>query len=244
MALAWSYLSRQERVGHFPAQAGGKRDQALAVFCEQFVIDARLVVKAVEVAGGNELDQILVAFFVFAKQDEMIRALGIGAAVLVIVRRDVHFAADDRLHAVRGGLMIEIRGGEKIAVVGDGDGGHAPARGFRRQFADFAGSVQERVVRVQMQMNEVRGQPSKFYFKPASRFALTPMPRPKNQLKIFHGRARVRLLLRDFFAGYLPAAFFGVACVAVVFGFVVFGLRARRRSQRPLIVRASRLAAG
>jgi hypothetical protein len=80
----------------------------------------------------------------------------------VIVRRDVHFAADDGLHAVRRGLMIEIRGGKKITVVGYGDGGHSAARGFGSEFADFASAVQKRVVRVQMKVNEVQGIHAKF----------------------------------------------------------------------------------
>ena len=37
-----------ERVRHFAAQAGGKRDQPLAVLGEKFVIDARLVIEAFE----------------------------------------------------------------------------------------------------------------------------------------------------------------------------------------------------
>ena len=122
---------------------------------QQFVIHARLVIKAVEKSGRNQLDQVPVAFVVLAQQDEMIRALGFRAAILVIVRRDVHFAADDRLYAVRGGLMIKIRGGEKIAVVRHGDRGHPAARGFGGQFADFAGAVEKRVIRVQMQMYEI-----------------------------------------------------------------------------------------
>ena len=126
------------------------------------MIYARFVIEAVEISGGNELDQILVTLFVFAEQDEVIRALGAGAAIFVIVWRDIHFAADDWLYAVGGGLVIKIRGGEKIAVVGDGDGGHAAARGFGGQFADFAGAVEKRVVRVQMKVNEVRGIHAKF----------------------------------------------------------------------------------
>ena len=86
-----------------------------------------------------------------------------GAAIFVIVRRDVHFAADDGLHAVGGGLVIEIRGGEKIAVIGDGDGGHSAARGLGGQFADFAGAVQKRVIRVQMKVNKVRGIHAKLF---------------------------------------------------------------------------------
>ena len=37
---------RKNRIGDFAAQARGKRDQAFAVLGEQFVIDARLVIKA------------------------------------------------------------------------------------------------------------------------------------------------------------------------------------------------------
>ena len=147
----------EQRVGHFAAQAGGKRDQSLAVLGEKLVIHARLVIEAVEKAGGNKLDEIAVAFVVLAKQNQVVRALGIRAAVLVIVRRDVHFAADDRLHAVRRGLVIEIRGRKKIAVIGDGHRGHAAARGFLGEFADFAGAVEKGVIRVQMQMYEIWG---------------------------------------------------------------------------------------
>ena len=152
----------EQRVGHFAAQAGGKRDQSFAVLGEQLVIHAGFVIEAVEISGGNELDEILVALFVFAEQHEMVRAFRAGAAIFVIVRRDVHFAADDGLYAMRRGLMVEICGGEKISVVGYGDGRHSTARGFGGEFADFASAVQKRVVRVQMKVNEVRGIHAKF----------------------------------------------------------------------------------
>ncbi len=99
---------------------------------QQIVVHARLVIKAFEKSGGDQLNEIPITFVVLAKQHQMIRALRFRAAVLVIVRRHVHFAADDRLHSVRGGLVIEIRGGEKIAVVGHRHRGHAAARGFAR----------------------------------------------------------------------------------------------------------------
>ena len=154
---ACSYFSESERVGHFAAQAGGKRDQALAVLGEKFVIHARLVIKAVKIARRNELDEVPVAFIVLAEKDQMIRALGVGAAVLVVVRRDINLAADDRLHAVRGGLMVKIRGRKKIPVIGDGDRRHSAPRGFGGQFTDFTGSVEKGIIRVQMQMDKVRG---------------------------------------------------------------------------------------
>ena len=143
-------LFGEEGVGDFAAQTGGERDQSFAVLGEELMVHARLVIKAVEIAGGDELDQVPVALFVFAEQNQVIGAFRVGAAIFVIVRRDVHFAADDGFDAVGGGLMVKIGGGKKIAVVGDGYGGHAAARGLGRQLADFAGAIQKRVIRVQM----------------------------------------------------------------------------------------------
>jgi hypothetical protein len=80
----------------------------------------------------------------------MVRPLRIAAAILVIIGRDIYFASDDGLYAVSASLMKEIRGGEKISVVGNRNRRHAPARCFGSQFADFASAVQQRVVRVQM----------------------------------------------------------------------------------------------
>ncbi len=121
------------------------------------MVHARLVIKAIEISRRNQLDQVSVAFVVLAEQHKMIRAFGIGAAALVIVRRNVHLAADDRLHAMRRRLVIKSRSRKKIAVIGHGDGGHFAPRSFGCQFADFTGAVEKRVVRVQMQMYKVRG---------------------------------------------------------------------------------------
>src|SRR5580658_3821801 len=148
----------------------------------------------------------------------MIGAFGAGAAIFMIVWRDVHFAADDGFYAMGGGLMIEICGGEEIAVVGYGDCGHAAAGGFCGEFADFAGAVQQRVVRVQMKVNEVRGIHAKFilnqlevasnsnlrwFFSPRRRGAAVLagrekqiprcVPRPPN----FGGKEKARDYVRD-----------------------------------------------
>ena len=86
----------------------------------------------------------------------MVRSLGLAATIFVIVGRDVHFAADDGLDAVRHCLVVEVGCGEQIAVIGDGDGRHPASSGFSGQFADFASAVEKRVVRVQMKVNKVR----------------------------------------------------------------------------------------
>ena len=147
----------EERVSHFAAKAGRKRDQALAVLGEKLVIHARLVIKAVKITRRNKLDEIPVALVVLAEKDQMIRALGLGAAVLVVIRRDINLAADDRLHAVRDRLMVKGRSGKKIPVIRDGDRGHSAPRGLGGQFADFTSSIEKGVIRVQMQVDKVRG---------------------------------------------------------------------------------------
>jgi hypothetical protein len=120
------------------------------VLLQQIVIDARLIIKAVEKAGGDQLNQVAVAFVAFSEQDEMVLALRVSAAILVIVGRDVNFAPDDRLHAVRLSLMEKVSRSKKVSVVSNRYRRHAPACRLGRQFADFASAVEERVIRVQM----------------------------------------------------------------------------------------------
>ena len=48
------------------AQAGGHADQPFGVLRQQVQVDARLVVEAVQVAGGYQVDQVAVALLVFA----------------------------------------------------------------------------------------------------------------------------------------------------------------------------------
>ena len=43
-------------LGHRAAQAGGERNQSLAMLGEQVVVNARLVVKALEKPGGDQFD--------------------------------------------------------------------------------------------------------------------------------------------------------------------------------------------
>ena len=93
--------------GDVAAQAGGHADQPFGVLRQQVLIDARLVVEAVEVAGGNQLDEVAIAFLVLAEQHQVVVAVGIGAR-LVALLRNVHLAADHRMDAVGLGGVIEL----------------------------------------------------------------------------------------------------------------------------------------
>src|ERR1700682_297529 len=133
------------RFGNHAAQARGKRDQPFVVLGKQIVVDARLVVEAFEKSGRDQLDKVLITFQRFTKQNQVIAAAAYGfafAAVMDAVRGGaigaidffsalvaaalghVYFATDDRLDVALARFMEEIRGGKKIAVVGDGHRRH------------------------------------------------------------------------------------------------------------------------
>ena len=78
------------------------------------------------------------------------------AAVVTAGARDVNFATDDRLHAARGGFVVEVLGGKKIAVIGDGYGGHAALGRLVNQFRDVTGAVEKTVIGVQVKMDKTR----------------------------------------------------------------------------------------
>ena len=78
------------------------------------MIHARLVIEAVEISRRNKLDQVSVALVVLTEQHKMIRAFGIGAAALVVIRRDIHLAADDRLNAMCHRLMVKVDAANRL----------------------------------------------------------------------------------------------------------------------------------
>ncbi len=52
------------------------------------------------------------------------------------------------------GRVVERFRRKKISVIGDGHGRHFPARCFVDDLFEVAGSIQQAVIRVQMQVNE------------------------------------------------------------------------------------------
>ena len=119
---------------------------------EQLPVDARLVVVALEVAEARQLDQVAVARVVGGEEREVGVALLLGPTVV----RDVDLAAEDRLHALLSSLLVQLDRARQRAVVGQRDRRHLElgrARGERR---NAAGSVENRVLGVDVEMDEGR----------------------------------------------------------------------------------------
>ena len=117
---------------------------------EQLPVDARLVVVALEVAEARELDQVPVALGRLGEQRQVRVALLLRLAVV----GDVDLAADDRLHAVLLGLLDELDRARERAVVGERDRRHLELRGPRGERRDPARPVEDRELRVDVEMDE------------------------------------------------------------------------------------------
>ena len=86
----------------------------------------------------------------------MIRGFARRAALRAAVAgRDVHLAAEDRLDAALSRLVVEGDRREHVAVLGDGQRRHLQLDRAVEQLLDPARAVEQRVLRVQMQVDEV-----------------------------------------------------------------------------------------
>ena len=104
---------------------------------------------------GDEAGEVLVTILILGEEDEVVVAIGLGFG-LVIALGDVHFAADDGVDVFGFGGVVELDGSEEVAVVGHGDGGHFQVGGDVHHLGDFAGSIEEGVIGVAVEMDEGR----------------------------------------------------------------------------------------
>ena len=119
---------------------------------EQLPVDAWLVVVALEVAEGAQLDQVRVPLVGLGEEREVRVALRQRTAIV----RDVHLAAEDRLDARLSSLAVELDRPRQGAVVGEGDRGHLQPRRLLDERGDPARTVEDRVLGVDVEMDERR----------------------------------------------------------------------------------------
>ena len=78
---------------------------------EKIPVDPRLVVEALQVTGGDQLDQVAVAFLVFAEQHQVVVAIGLGPDSAPLLR-DIDLAPEDWVDALLLGRMVELHRAE------------------------------------------------------------------------------------------------------------------------------------
>ena len=145
----------QDGAGNFARDAGRKAGEALGVAAQQLLVHARLVVKTVQKAVADQLDQIMIALLVLGQEDQVVTAARQFRGLVRMIVADVNLAAENGLDAEILAGRVEIGRAEHVAVVGDGAGGHAVILGAGAEILDADGAVQQAVFGMAMQMDEI-----------------------------------------------------------------------------------------
>ena len=141
-----------ERLADAAREAAREGDQPGRMALEQLPVDARLVVVALEVAERRELDQVRVAGVVGREQGQVRVALLVRPAV----RGDVDLAADHGLDPGAARLLPELHRASHRAVIGQPDRRHLELGGPRDEVGDPARTVENGVLRVDVEVDERR----------------------------------------------------------------------------------------
>ncbi len=141
-----------QRLADPSGEAPGEREQALPVRGEQVPVDAGLVVVALEVARRGELDQVRVALVRLGEEGEV----GIALLLRQPVVGDVDLAAEERLDALLPRLAVELDRAGEAAVVRERDRRHLELGRARGQLGNPAGPVEDRVLGVDVEVDERR----------------------------------------------------------------------------------------
>jgi hypothetical protein len=85
----------------------------------------------------------------------MVVGIAFGRRAMVILLADIEFAADDGLYTSVLSRVYEVDCAKNIAVVGHGHSRHAQLFYPLTKFFDITGAVKQRVIGVQVQVNEL-----------------------------------------------------------------------------------------
>ncbi len=138
---------------HVPAEAGGERDDALAVRVEELEVDARGPGDhALDPAEADELDDVLVAD-VGLRQEHDVAADG-RLLVPAMAVDEGQLGPEDGLHVGALTRFVELDGAVHVGAVGQGDRGHVHLLACFHQLADADRAIEHRELGVHVQMNE------------------------------------------------------------------------------------------
>ena len=143
---------------NFGGHAARGGNQPLGMRRQKVVVNARIVVKTIHLRGGGDFEQVFVAGFIFGQQQQVAGLfIQFGVAVLHATRGHVSFHADDGFDPGFFGGVVEFDHAEHGAVVGNRQRGHVHFFGAFDQLLDVGKTIQERVNRVGVQVNEGHG---------------------------------------------------------------------------------------
>ncbi len=154
-AFGLLHVVAHDGLGQLAAQAGRAADEPFVVLLEELFVHARLVVETLGEGVGDHLAEVVIPLQVLGQQNEVVAGLLV-LVLLETVAHDVDFAAEDGLDAQIDGRVVEVLHPVHVAVVGDGQRGHAELLGPFEQGLDRGGSVEDGVLGMYVQMDEFR----------------------------------------------------------------------------------------
>lgn len=126
---------------------------------QEFLVDARFEVEALERSVRSHFDQVLEACGILTKQCQMVAGFTFSACSAAalgapVAGGDVGFVADDRVDVLGFASVVELKRAVQIAVIGQRKGVHTVVGGALDQFGDGTRAVQQAVVTVAVKMDK------------------------------------------------------------------------------------------
>ena len=141
--------------------AGRKCDNTCMVFLHELFINARLIVHALNICEGNKLRKVAISLHVLCKEDEMIVASAVNFFLqLTRRRRNIDFAANNRLYSLFFCRFIKVNDTVHIAMIRDCDSIHASFLCRMDEIFDAACTIQKAELRMDVQMCKSHNSPS------------------------------------------------------------------------------------
>ena len=144
---------------HLRVQAPRQDQEPVRVLGQKLLIYPGLIVEPFKICFGDELDEVLVALPGPHQDRHMVGAL-VGPVHVGPLepapRRHVELGPEERLDSGLFAGQVKVDGPEQVAVVGEGQRGEAELLGPGDELVQLGRAVQEAVLRVDVQVDEVR----------------------------------------------------------------------------------------
>ena len=165
--LGSSNVARHYLLGYLSAQARRSYDESLVILRQILMVGAWTHVVAIHPRTADQLDKVLVASLVLGKNNKVPAALVLldFAKALVATTGNIHFTSKYRFERFQSFLLalsVNLAAivkillyAEHVAMVGHCHATHAIGNGLIHQFGDTGLSVKERILSMNMKMNEI-----------------------------------------------------------------------------------------
>ena len=154
---------------HFGRHAARRGNQPFGMRRQELVVDARVVIEAIQLGRAGDFEQILIAGGIFSQQQHVRGSfIQLGVTVGHTPGRHVGFQADNGLNPGRFGGIEKFDHPKHGAVIGQGHRRHTQFLDAFDQFLEIAEAVQQRIFGMDVQVDKRHAAPiwNKFLIYP------------------------------------------------------------------------------